>query len=298
MIGKQLAQFAALRRGESSPGGMRRIAIHEIEAALRYLRRGHVNDAAVHGARRALKKALAALRLLRSAAGGKRLEWILRTLQDISRPLGVVRDSKVLLECLDALPGGRRGGPALLSFRTSLQRARRRLHRGLTPSVIALESARLRACAARLRRLRLSDDSWDSIEPELQRAYGGARRAMRQVGTDSDGRHKWRKRAKVVRYQLGFLEPLWPPVLKTLESQLHRLTDCLGEDHDLSLLRAKLLEDPGFNSPAQRPALLRLIERRRHTLQRNALALGLRIFGEKPHRFSARLRAYWRAWSR
>jgi CHAD domain-containing protein len=156
----------------------------------------------------------------------------------------------------------------------------------------------LRECAARLRRLRLQHDSWEVIGPELQRDYGGARRAMRQIGSNPDGRHKWRKRAKVVRYQLGFLEPLWPPVLKTLESELHRLTDCLGEDHDLALLRAKLLEESTFNNPAQRQALLSLIERRRQTLQRNALALGLRIFGEKPHRFSARLRAYWCAWSR
>src|SRR5688572_12150068 len=277
MIGKQPAQFAALRPGKSVPGGMQRIAIHEIEVALRYLRRGRVTDAGVHGARRALKKSLAALRLLRSAAGGKRLEWMLRTLRETSRPLGVVRDSKVLLECLDALPGVRRDAPALLSLRASLQVARRRAHRGLTASVIALESGRLRECAARVRRLRLEDDRWDTVEPELQRAYGGARRAMRQVGSNSDGWHKWRKRAKVVRYQLGFLEPLWPPVLKTLERELHRLTDCLGEDHDLALLRAKLLEESTFNNPAQRQPLLSLIERRRQTPQRNALALPLTI---------------------
>lgn len=73
---------------------------------------------------------------------------------------------------------------------------------------------------------------------------------------------------------------------------LHRLSDHLGDDHDLAM--------PGSTVAAAHPRvpdgvalhgeLTRRIERSRARLQRRALALGVRLYQDEPARFLARLR--------
>jgi CHAD domain-containing protein len=49
--------------------------------------------------------------------------------------------------------------------------------------------------------------------------------------------HEWRKQAKHLRYTLETLEPVWPPIIRTLADEARTLTNYLGDDHDLTVLR-------------------------------------------------------------
>ena len=75
--------------------------------------------------------------------------------------------------------------------------------------------------------------------------------------------------------------------------ELHELADLLGDHHDLSMLADDLAARPGLGS---RQALAGLIARRQDELLDDALALGERIYAEKPKAFVRRLRGYWAAW--
>ena len=111
----------------------------------------------------------------------------------------------------------------------------------------------------------------------------------------ADNLHEWRKQTKYLWHQLQVLEPLWPSVLAGLAEQAHALSQHLGDDHDLAMLRDKLLGEPDqFADAAAVSAVVDLLDRRRVDLQKLAVSLGRRLYAERPARFAARLRGYWK----
>jgi hypothetical protein len=95
------------------------------------------------------------------------------------------------------------------------------------------------------------------------------------------------------------LQPLWPGPIGELADQAHQLADYLGDDHDLSVLRARAIDNKAeFPGAAARGALLALIDRLRTELRDKAMVLGRRLYEEKPSAFEARFGEYWRDWQR
>ena len=88
-------------------------------------------------------------------------------------------------------------------------------------------------------------------------------------------------------------------MLGTLADHAHDLSDHLGDDHDLALLREEVQRRrEAFASPADQRHLLEEIDRRRGELQFAAISLGERIYAEKPKRFTKRLEKRWEALAR
>lgn len=104
----------------------------------------------------------------------------------------------------------------------------------------------------------------------------------------------WRKSAKHLRYQVELLKDCWPPPLKAFCGELHRLTDLLGEDHDLAALRQGLAASEVPRDALK--ALRALIDRRQAELRARAERLGRRLYAERPAAFARRMKAYWKAW--
>jgi CHAD domain-containing protein len=109
-----------------------------------------------------------------------------------------------------------------------------------------------------------------------------------------DDFHRWRKRAKDLWYELRLLEGAWEGPLKALAAEAGRLSDLLGDHHDLAVLREDLHERRLGEEETR--ALAAAIEARQEELGGAALDLGRRIYAERPKRFSRRLRRYWKAW--
>jgi hypothetical protein len=79
--------------------------------------------------------------------------------------------------------------------------------------------------------------------------------------------------------------------------ELKVLGDCLSDDHDLAILRQRVLEQAEKSGDRTTlEALVALIDQRRGELQVEAQPLGERVYVEKPRAFVARLQAYWQAW--
>jgi hypothetical protein len=77
--------------------------------------------------------------------------------------------------------------------------------------------------------------------------------------------------------------------------QAHRLSDLLGDDHDLAVLREHVATTAfPAEDEATRTALLSLIDRRRASLQREALKLGARVYDRRPKRFARSVERDWR----
>ena len=111
--------------------------------------------------------------------------------------------------------------------------------------------------------------------------------------------HEWRKQAKYLWHQLQLLEPMSPGPIGALADQTKKLSDYLGDDHDLAVLRAKITTHANqFPGPTGPRALLALIDRCQDRLRARAFFVGRRIYDDPPAAFTARFERYWRRWNK
>jgi CHAD domain-containing protein len=293
-----------LQRDEELAAGLTRVAAGRAEAALERLRESQAGEAgtaaAVHGARKDLKKLRTVLRLLRDALGAKRYRRANARFRDAGRALSAGRDAEVKPETLEAL--SRQALPlpdaATESWRKILDRDREAaVDTTAAEARLAGAIAQIEAGLEEIRGWNLEGDAWEMIAPALARGYRRGRKAMKAAESgDERDFHEWRKRAKDLWYELRLLRASWPGPLKATAEEAHTLTDLLGDHHDLAVLREDLRERKlGEQETA---ALEAAIGRRQEELATEALSLGHRLYAERPRDFGRRLRRYRQAWRR
>lgn len=294
-----------LRDDEDAAAGMRRVILGRLDKAAERLREadgdGDALAEAIHGARKDLKKARAALRLVRDDLGEKTFKRENHALRDAGRLLSASRDAEVKLATLDALVEGQTGDapPAATAlWRDDLAADRDQIVGGdgesLGKAIEAVEEI-----AARAPEWKLRADGWKLLGPGLDTAYREGRDAFAAIGAEPsfDAVHELRKRGKDLWYQVRLLRDAWEPVMEVTAEEIHDFTDLLGDHHDLAVLAEDLEGRDAFDA-GQRATLQRLIEARQAELLDRARGAGERIYAEKPKAFGRRLRAYWRAWRR
>lgn len=280
--------------------GLRRVATERAEKALERLRASG-DAAAVHGARKDMKKLRSVLRLLRDELGTKRYKVENARFRDAARALSETRDAEVKLETLDALGEREEALPAeaVESWRKILDRDREAATNAARDEPAVAEAISLiEEGLEGIRGWKLDGDSWKLVDDALTRTYRRGRRAMKAVAKrrgEADF-HEWRKRAKDLWYELRLFSGAWSGPLEATAGEAHKLTELLGEHHDLAVLREDLRErNLGESETA---ALEMAIARQQETLAAKALPLGRRLYAERPKDFSRRLRRYWEAWRR
>lgn len=265
------------------------MALGRIDHALDELR-GKTDSTAeesVHEARKDLKKLRALLRMARGELGETTFARENALLRDAGRELAAARDSDVMLETLKALDI-----PAGLGWelRKAIQAHRALNGDGNRHSAAASVVAMLREARGRVPDWPLERDSFDALEAGLERTYRRGRRDFTAVRAKPsvEGLHEWRKRVKELWYHHTLLGPLWPAVIQAVGNEAHELADGLGEDHDLAALSGWVREHAGAE-----PELFDAVERRRSELQAEAMALGARLYADKPGAYMRRLRHLW-----
>ena len=289
---------------EDAATGVRRVIVARLEKAAERLREPLDGDAlaeAIHGARKDLKKARAALRLVREELGEEAFKRENRALRDAARTLSASRDAEVKLGTLAALVEGAAGdlppGPAAL-WRDALAADRDRIVGSEGDQIDAAVEA-IEAVAARAPDWPLRHTGWKLLSPGLDTAYSEGRDAFEALPArpSFEAVHELRKRGKDLWYQLRLLRDAWPAVLEPTAEEIHEFTDLLGDHHDLAVLGDDLGRREEIGA-AHKNVLRELIAAEQHALLIDALSLGERIYAEKPGPFGRRLRAYWRAWRR
>jgi CHAD domain-containing protein len=287
-----------LHDDEPVGAGLERLAAEEVRTALEGLGAGDaLDDDAVHEARKRGKRVRALLRLGATGMDSDRATAERRRVRDAGRALADLRDARILLDAVDDLtaPDGPVGVHALRGVREVLEgRHRAARSAALAPGGGRQVAADLLAGGLSALPWGLSEDL-RPIEQGLRRAADRARAALRTAADEPTGEHlhDWRKRAKDLRHAVEALAVGWPAVLDPLAEALHVLTDLLGQHHDLGVL-ADIVADEAvpFDAPADRQAVLDVIEHRRAELAAEAFALGARVHAERPKALARRLRAY------
>ena len=295
-----------LRSDESPSAGIERIALGRIDHALGELRgEGSATFAeSVHEARKDLKKLRSVLRLVRDRIGDETYRRENARFGEAGRMLSGARDAQVKLETIDALRDRSERMPTktnLRAFVRALERERRSHGRAgmKRDAVVERAAAEIEAGRAAVGEWAPAEDGWDLVAGGFARGYRRGRRWLRDVHADPSAEHvhEWRKRVKDHWYHLRILRPMWPSELGVRADEIHRLSELLGDHHDLAVLaedargRREL-----FAREETLTDLLAAVEERQGELLARALRLGDLLYAERRKAVVSRFESYWATW--
>jgi CHAD domain len=204
------------------------------------------------------------------------------TFRDAGRQLSGARDARVLIDTLDKLAPG-----AFVRLREQLQRETEQ-----TASPAPALPGLLIDAGWRVAAFPVPDQGGaEQWMPGLERIYRRGRRALRRARSRSDAehRHELRKRAKDLWHGTQLLRDLGNKRMRKLRRRAHRLSDLLGDDHDLTVLRARAVSEPTLFSPGELDTLLALIDWRQDELQATAMRCAAKVYRRKPKKQMKRL---------
>jgi CHAD domain-containing protein len=93
--------------------------------------------------------------------------------------------------------------------------------------------------------------------------------------------HDWRKRVKDYWYVSRLLRRCWPELMENRVAELKRLSDLLGDDHDLAVMRSLLVHEQA-NLGDTTSLLSGLLRQRQQELRAVAGPLGMRLYATAP----------------
>ncbi|MCE3002061.1 MAG: CHAD domain-containing protein [Xanthomonadaceae bacterium] len=286
-----------IERGEPLPDALRRVFVEQVEEAARLLAQAPQGiHAAIHDARRAMRRARAAQALLRAGLDAEQWAACSATLREAGSRLSPLRDAQSMVE---AIEGHLQEAGIELD-----EAARARLLRSLRARrerIVAAGAPALRAARAALGRAAGEAASLFAgfDERALARGLASARRRLdrafedvRLAPHDADALHRLRQRARVHWLQLELVAAAWPAVLGAQAAEAKRLSQSLGDERDLQLLDGWLAQRraplPGGRAlPVVREDIAGL----RARLRARAFRLAARIGAEPPGRFARRVRS-------
>ncbi len=285
---------------ETVSDGVKRIALEQLDKVAQYTKSGEKNrDEAIHDARVSLKKLRALLRLVEVKRNAHVLTQERVCYRNAARRMSEVRDTTAIVEAFDKLTkhyAHQLAPEALSGLRKPFLRSQKR-QQGNKSKALADVARMLKSARQRVNDWAIEDEGFAVLRLGFKRVYRKGRATMfrAQSKPSVENLHEWRKRVKDLGYQIRLLRPIWEGMLDALANEFDKLADYLSHDHDLALLRQRLVQNP---SDGRTPVktMVALIDQRREELQVEAKRLGIRMYAEKPSAFVRRIEVYWRAW--
>lgn len=289
-----------LKLNEPIDKGFRRIGLEQIGRAQRQLEGTASNSTtAVHETRKSLKRVRALLRLFRTGLGETTFRAENARFRDIGAMLSSARDSQVLIQTalkLETLPG-QVSNAGLAAFKKMLQEDGAE-NPPVPDAVIAEALENLLKSAKSFRRLKVGGGGFDIVEGGLRRSYGKALKcfAAAYASPHDEAFHEWRKTVQQHWRHMALISRAWPDHFASRVTAARALSQLLGDDHDLAMLRAHLSTLPTSRLPAMHVSEIeRLATARQQELRAEAAPRGKQLFVEGAKGHSRRVGEIWRA---
>lgn len=257
------------------------------------------SDAAVHKARRHIKKICAAISLVRRPLGDAYWPFNER-MRAAHRQLGSIADSESAVETVRRLRStvaSRADDHLLAALQAALvERVRRVDRKAEVDRVLPAVTNTLRAERPRVAAWTLNVGGMRAIAPGLHRSVRRAHKAMLRARTQPTAAHfhAWRCRVKKLWYQMRLLNTCCGDKLTFDTRRLDELDGCLGEHHNVMLVE-NILVTEALLPRAPTARCLRILRHYQHQLQRRAAVLGARTFRDTPNQMVTRVECLWRA---
>jgi CHAD domain-containing protein len=291
------------KKKESPTRAARRLSRERIGKALEYLRK-HDRPEAIHNVRKEIKKIRATLELVHERMEGDVYRKYTKMLRVAARRLRDPRDAHVRPRTLERLIAcfkvkGRLPAHPFPGIKTILrQDCREETGEFLKGESVAAVGRLLRKLNRRAGDLKVKAEGWTALRSGLEESYRRGQKSLATVIREASPEklHRWRKQVQDLWRQLRLLCPIQPESLRASADEMKTLSQYLGDDHDLVMLRQFAGRRCARKYAGEVKLLNELVELRQKELRAAALALGARFYAEKPSRFCGRLENYWRVW--
>jgi CHAD domain-containing protein len=273
------------KRQETLVASLLRTTMRRLLSAKQLLAIETDSESAIHLARRHCKRVKAVLRLLHAIMGQAAYVSRYEQAGNVLRELGGARDADVLLATARQLSREDERWTAVVF---SLARRRSELPPGQLQLTQARQAVALLVLLMRGIRLHMpSKHARKLLLKALRRDYQRARqRIPGGQHVSEEVWHNWRKAVKTHGIQLEGLRDAVQGPVALRQRRTNALGDLLGWEHDLQILAEAL---DGLASASAVVPLQQSLADRRQQYQREAKALGQRLFHAKPQRFAKRL---------
>lgn len=231
----------------------------------------------VHQLRVAMKRLRAFLRLVRPQLPEKDYRMLDQRCRELAKGLAEERDAEVaqatLCQLIDTRSAGDSGERLLAVLRMSRGR-----HPLPAPRLWEQQARALAWLQQACNALPLDNIRRRQLQKMLRKTYRQGKRGWRKACKSADAQqlHEWRKAVKRAFYQNLLLQNSESRHLRRLK----RLSDYLGDLHDLDMLEQRLLEQRHRYWLDDISSCQRDLNARRRKLYRKALAKGYRIYGK------------------
>jgi CHAD domain-containing protein len=290
-----------LKKKESATRAVRRLSRERIGKALGQLRKRDRLDA-IHRVRKEIKKVRATLGLVRGEIGANAYRKRVKALRAAAKRLQGLRDARVRPQALERLIGhfqNRLPARPFAGIEKALgQNSREEVREFRRSKSVTAVGRLLQKIYQGTGDLKVKANGWTAIQGGLEESYSDGRKAYETAlnKTSPKNLHQWRKHVQDLCHQLRLLHSIQPERLQTAVGEMKLLSQYLGDDHDLVMLR-QFVAGHCVRRYAQEVRVLDLlIDLRQKELRSAAFALGARFYAEKPSSFCRRLENYWHSW--
>ncbi|MEO1545072.1 MAG: CHAD domain-containing protein, partial [Pseudomonadota bacterium] len=257
---------------EDPEKAVHRILVGQYALARSQLRSPKDLESTIHETRKCLKRARALLRLIEPAVGPKDFKKHDRRARDIANSLAKRRDLDVMFSTIEALKQRCQDKSESLSQALGLmeqaltarldahlpREADRKKLSSSEANAISAARAQLDDAIKATHRLKLSDPSprhpiESLVRPGLVKTYKKGHRQYRAIPTSSreEDWHELRKSVQAHWRQMALLKKAWPDWFLARVELARDMSEHLGNDHDLFVLKNMLATIPQSDLPAR-----------------------------------------------
>lgn len=286
-----------LKLDEPIEKGFRRIAAEQVQRARAQITAGQDQVSEIHEARKCMKRIRALLRLAREGLGEAVFQAENARFRAIATALAPARDESVVRQTLVKLATTSDAAiaPAFERLIGALK--------GPAPGEAATATTSLDEVPALLdralrqvRRLRIAPDSFETLERGLVRNYRRGQKFLDLAyaeGSD-EAFHDWRKCVQTHWRHMALLSRASPPLFEAHIAAARELSQILGDDHDLAMLKVRVAGlDPEDFPARDRETVEKLIDTQQRALRHAARHRGQMIFAERPKAHGRRIAGLW-----
>lgn len=280
---------------------LRVVALAELDSARSALASANDRHTGVHSARKCFKRLRSLLLLARPGMPEPAYDKMSSTIARLGKGLAAARDARALLDAMKSLerntePG--LGEGSISALRSWLMERCEAAERKLEKSSASEALQMLLELRPRLARLIVYPDDFTPLSKGLQTCYRDARSQYKAAfsSSNADELHDWRKDVQQHWRHMQLLVPCWPSELGERTQAARRLSQVLGDDHDISNLML-LVSTPtmSFGDPEDVSGFRKRCKKRLRMLRKEARLSGKSLFFEKPSPFAERIHTHWKA---
>lgn len=272
------------------------IASQVIESTVSDCSSKELNDhEKIHLVRKKCKRIRALLRIVRSSIGETyKSENIFY--RDLGRKLSEARDIQVFIETLNkmsAIPINSNISEIIQSLVNYFIEKRDAINSNQLLFDFKEEILKSKSSVVKWE---ICNKGFQCLNGGLKKTYRRGRIAMKDAleNPSMERYHEWRKRAKYHYHHLELLVPVWVNIMKQFTEEAHRLSEMLGSDHDLGLLKERIQTDVELNIHEEvKSQMISSIEKEQQELREKIFLLGKKVYAEKPDYLVTRIEHYW-----